>query len=147
MVLSEQRRQRIRKQKSSTQWNLTQENTSSLNSTSSQLASIPTNPMSANVVSDEDLQKSLQGLSVVIIHIKAALFPSYRASTNISTPSSPNSNATEESNGGKRISFEESLVDPRTMPNRILEELVEMEMEAGLGVRFVIAKQGMKIEC
>lgn len=152
MVLSEQRRQRIREQKSSPP--LAQESSPQFLSNSSQLASIPTTPMSANVVSNEDLRCTLQDLHVVIVHIKAALFPSYRAPANISTPSSPNSGTTEgtaeESNGTTTlhdVAFEEPLVDPRTMPDRILEELNGMEMEAGLGVHFVIAKQGMKIEC
>jgi hypothetical protein len=117
--------------------------------------------MAANIVSDEELRSSLKGLSIVIIHVKMALFPSFCATTTTTdAPPSPSSitsfataengeedSGTEAKQATSQHIINERLIDPRTMQERILEELEEMEVEAGLGVQFVMAKQGMKIEC
>ena len=89
-----------------------------------------------------------------------ALFPSYGAtSSTVDTPPSPSSFTTAENGdegagteareGSQRkvLSYAERLIDPRAMQERILEELSEMECEFGLGVHFIMAKQGMRIEC
>lgn len=122
----------------------------------SQLPSIPTSP---GDVKEEDLRGSLQGVNIVIIHVKMALFPSYGAmSGGVDTPPSPSSFTTAENGEGvgmaeisaekpKHLGFGEPLIDPRAMQERILEELTEMESEVELGVHFVMAKQGMRIDC
>jgi hypothetical protein len=166
-VLSEQKRQKARRQKSSksnlglghgaTSQQEDDKPFTSLNA--SQIPSIPSSPMDASNILEEELRKSLQGLSIVIIHVKTALFPAYSAATtkgsvaSAGSPSSPGSLGTGE-NGetpnpadANHSAYTTPLIDPRTMQERILEELEELEEEAGLGVRFVMAKQGMRIEC
>lgn len=125
--------------------------------------------MAASRLNTEDLRKSLQGLSIIIVHVKTALFPSYSATDDPITPVSPHavaataaSPSTGAENGrGKGVKGEnaatttastatlvdEPLIDPRTMQTRILDELNEMELQENLGVHFVMAKQGMKIDC
>ena len=75
----------------------------------------------------------LSGLTVVIIHVKQALFPSFAKSDSTAPPDAPT-----DASG--------RVLDPRTMQERILQELEELEGEEGLGARFVIAKQGMRID-
>ncbi|MCO5577668.1 hypothetical protein L7F22_031499 [Adiantum nelumboides] len=103
----------------------------------SQLPPIPASPMAASSVQDSELHGSLEGLSIVIVHVKTALFPSFEASPPSS--SSPSS--------GEEVEQRPRVVDPRTMQQRILEELRDMEHDVGLGVRFEMAKQGMRIDC
>lgn len=89
---------------------------------------VPPSPLSAP--GSAELKGTLQGLTVVVIHVKQALFPSYAA--------------TSGGEGGEQGA--ERVLDPRSMQERILQELNELEEENELGVRFVIAKQGMRIE-
>lgn len=90
---------------------------------------------------DSELSGSLEGLSVVIVHVKTALFPSFEAS--------PSTSEAAENGGeaGKIEGPKPRVIDPRTMQQRILEELRDMEHDVGLGVRFEMARQGMRIEC
>lgn len=174
LVLAEKKRQKLRRQKASSPGTSSVPSPSNESApytrlTPSQLPTIPVSPMAAGSISDEDLRSSLKGLSIVIIHVKMALFPSYCATTtnpdSTPSPGSTNSFTTAENeesvSSGKGVSdekekqqqqpghhaFNERLIDPRTMQERILEELNEVESESELGVQFVMAKQGMKIEC
>lgn len=104
------------------------------------LPQIPALHTSERTIKNEELQGSLAGLSVVIIHVKTALFPSFQAT--------PNSSATSnETNSKEKLEHSITHVDPRSMQDRILDELNEAEQQNGYGVRFIIAKQGMRIEC
>ncbi|PWN53996.1 hypothetical protein IE53DRAFT_309211 [Violaceomyces palustris] len=110
----------------------------------------------------QSLRGTLKGLGIIIIHVKPSLFPTYahdeikegsegegdhKEKPAPSSPSTPK--VSSSSSNSRRRSTRESgpKLDPRTMPDRILEELVEFEDEAGLGCRFVMAQQGMRIEC
>lgn len=154
MVIAEKKRQKIRKQKPTPPlWGQSPTTTTTRESSSTSLLSseqsqIPVSAMAATSLDQEDLQKSLQGLSIVIVHVKTALFPSYvdtsdTASTSKDESSGENGTTSTAAQGDNL----EPIIDPRTMQVRILEELVEMETQENLGVHFVMAKQGMKIEC
>ncbi|UZJ57431.1 hypothetical protein CBS101457_006751 [Exobasidium rhododendri] len=155
LVLVEKKRQRSRKQKHSTPAALSLSDDSPSKegprytpSASAHTLSIPASPFAAaaaNHTSDAELRDTLTGLSIVIIHVKTALFPSYCAPATSPTTAAKTDDG--EGVNGAHFDAQERLVDPRTMQERILEELVEIEEEAGLGVRFVMAKQGMRIEC
>ena len=98
-------------------------------------------------ISDEEMLSTLKGLAVVIIHVKTALFPSYARPSNSST--SGRKDSTTSSINSKNDDNARA-VDPRSMQDRILQELreVEADPEGGLGVRFEMAEQGMRIgEC
>lgn len=110
---------------------------------------LPVVPASPLDPTSADLRNVLRGLNVIVIHAKQAFFPSYagegegggeeekggKTSGEDATLSSPSS-----SRKGSRV------LDPRTMQERILQELQEVEEESGLGVRFIMSKQGMRIE-
>lgn len=86
---------------------------------------------SGGPVGNAELQGILKGLTVVIVHVKQALFPSFASSSQLEEQSLPP---------------DAHVLDPRTMQERVLQELDERDAEVGLGVRFVISKQGMRIE-
>ncbi|CAO1624858.1 unnamed protein product [Sympodiomycopsis kandeliae] len=88
------------------------------------------------------LKGVLSGLTVIIIHAKQAFFPSY--SDEKDDTSSTTASEEDTSNSGSRKGSR--VLDPRTMQERILQELEEVEEENGLGVRFVMSRQGMRIE-
>lgn len=133
----------------------------------SQLAPIPALHTAESAIKDEELCNSLQGLSVVIIHVKTALFPSFEATPRVSSSSSTPVKTAESEGacGGESASaprqerepkatttsgsspYSRPSIDSRSMQQRIEDELVEAEEHNGLGVRFVIAKQGMRIDC
>jgi hypothetical protein len=132
----------------------------------SQLPPIPALHTSEKTITEEELHNSLAGLHVVIIHIKTALFPSYEATPRPSNSSvssygtaengseaggHTNGSTTHESSDAektaKAMPFVGRKIDPRSMQVRILQELNEIEEQAKLGVHFVIAAQGMRIEC
>ncbi|KAN0062882.1 3',5'-cyclic-nucleotide phosphodiesterase pde1 [Thecaphora frezii] len=93
----------------------------------------------SEAIPDEEVEGQLQGLSVVIIHVKPALFPIFAAAQD-DTESATSGGSNGTGGGGEKL-------DPRSMPVKILDELIEEENEMGLGVRFVMAQQGMRIEC
>lgn len=95
-------------------------------------------------ISDEETISCLNGLAVVIIHVKTALFPSYARPP--SSVVSERKDSTTSSNNSKNEDTPRA-VDPRSMQDRILEELREVEADSngGLGVRFEMAEQGMRI--
>lgn len=96
-------------------------------------AMIPPSPLAAATADTQELQGILKGLTVIIIHVKQALFPSY-------------AEATTNGDAESTETPVEPLLDPRTMQERIQQELDELDRERGLGVRFVVARQGMRIE-
>ncbi|PWY99339.1 hypothetical protein BCV70DRAFT_143055, partial [Testicularia cyperi] len=114
---------------------------------------------------DSELRGQLAGLGVIIIHVKPALFPSYvqedsvPASPTSATASSSASSAAAAAHGhGEQQEGDEDAnvsardckpaqLDPRTAPQKILDELNQEEHLAQLGVRFVMAEKGMRIEC
>lgn len=106
------------------------------------LPSIPALNTAESSIKSEELSESLHGLSVVIIHVKTALFPSFAAST---AAGSASSSATGSSSSASTP--DERHMDPRSMRDRIEDELNEAEEEHGYGVRFVMAQQGLRIEC
>lgn len=97
---------------------------------------IPPSPLLAP--GSSELRGLLSGLTVVIIHVKQALFPSYAESDK----SAGVTGVEAKSPGGASG----RVLDPRSMQTRILQELTELEEEHELGARFVIAKQGMRLE-
>lgn len=105
---------------------------------------VPPSPLS--VPDSAELRGTLSGLNVVVIHVKQALFPSVAEGASNSTDSGSSgggasSTSSRGGNGGGG-----RMLDPRTMQERILQELEELDVENGLGVRFIIAKQGMRLE-
>jgi hypothetical protein len=148
MVIAEKKRQKIRKQKPPPplwgQSTTTTRESASMSPLSSGLSQISVSPMAATSLNNhEDLRKSLQGLSIIIVHVKTALFPSF-----VATSETPSTGKEGAENGTSAEDIDDTpIIDPRTMQVRILDELVEMEMQENLGVHFVMAKQGMKIEC
>lgn len=101
---------------------------------------IPSSPLGATSHSTPaDLHGVLKGLTVIVIHAKQAFFPSYSGGGEGEEGSSGTASSPSSSRKGSRV------LDPRTMQERILQELEEMEEENGLGVRFVMSKQGMRI--
>ncbi|EST08367.1 Cyclic-AMP phosphodiesterase, class-II [Kalmanozyma brasiliensis GHG001] len=86
---------------------------------------------------DSELRGQLQGLGVIVIHVKPALFPTF---VNAATTDSTDDDATP-------IVNPEPILDHRTAPQKILDELEQEEQAAALGVRFVMAEKGMRIEC
>ncbi|CEH15024.1 PDE [Ceraceosorus bombacis] len=74
--------------------------------------------------------KALQGLIVVVTHVKASISPAKR-------PSADDFSAVH-------VPLE---VGPHDMRDQIFRELLALEEKFGLGVRFVMAVQGMKIDC
>lgn len=137
----------------------------------SQLPPIPALHTSERTITEDELSNSLTGLHVVIIHIKTALFPSFEATPRPSNSSVSSygtaENGSENGDGrrngstthttdegksdaeaaAKALPFVGRKIDPRSMQVRILQELNEIEEQAKLGVHFVIAAQGMRIEC
>ena len=106
---------------------------------------IPPSAASAQQFSDADLRGALEGLTVVIIHIKTALFPSFEAQPKEENTDSERRQSTGQS--GSSGAAAPRKVDPRRMQQRILEELREMESELQLGLRIELAEQGQRIEC
>lgn len=101
-------------------------------------------------ISDEEMLSTLKGLAVVIIHVKTALFPSYARPPNTSNSSTSGRKDSTTSSINSKNDDNARAVDPRSMQDRILQELreVEADPEGGLGVRFEMAEQGMRIgEC
>lgn len=112
---------------------------------------------------DSELRGQLQGLGVIIIHVKPALFPTFvqhdpeteagRASpTSSSADGSQSSSlaAADHSHTAASASDHkavEPILDQRSAPQKILDELNLEEHLARLGVRFVMAEKGMRIEC
>ena len=103
--------------------------------------------------SDEDLRGALEGMSIVIIHVKTALFPSFeRAPSKGNAAGSATGDGADKSNERRRSSANSGgstqprKIDPRSMQQRILEELREMEKDLGLGIRIELAQQGQRIE-
>jgi hypothetical protein len=95
---------------------------------------LPMAPAAPAFIAEAELRGSLQGLTFIIIHVKTALFPSFQAAKSV-----------DESAGAAP---RPRIIDPRTMRERILEELREMEEEMQLGARFEMAQSGMRIgEC
>lgn len=148
----------------------------------SQLPPIPALHTSERTIKDDELSGSLDGLHIVIIHVKTALYPSYATTPRLSNASTSSYATAEndETNAGSATVLAETTnisetsrndpgpdvgvrqataspdlardrdgraIDPRTMPQRILEELEEKDRDLGLGVRFVMAQQGMRIDC
>ncbi|PWN39309.1 hypothetical protein IE81DRAFT_326686 [Ceraceosorus guamensis] len=74
--------------------------------------------------------KALQGLIVVVTHVKASISPAKRPSA--------------DDFGAEHAPLE---VGPHDMRDQIFRELLALEEKFGLGVRFVMAVQGMKIDC
>lgn len=113
---------------------------------------------------DAELRGQLAGLGVIIIHVKPALFPTFLSeeeSTRASTPHSStdeagHGHATDESSTSPADVHADAamtsrsaslIVDPRTAPHKILDQLNDEELKARLGIRFVMAEKGMRIEC
>ncbi|SNX86612.1 uncharacterized protein MEPE_05321 [Melanopsichium pennsylvanicum] len=123
---------------------------------------------------DSELKGQLQGLGVIIIHVKPSLFPTFvqqeeEEEEQMMEPGSPRStvsgssslaaaahglDAEDEAARQSEIESEmeqgevlEPRLDLRTAPQKILDELNEEELRAQLGVRFVVAEKGMRIEC
>lgn len=97
-------------------------------------------------VATEDLRDVLKGLTVIIVHVKQALFPSYAdAPEDASSPPSA-TDGDGEAAAAKEKPEKAKVLDPRTMQVRLLQELREKEAETHMGVRFVMSKQGMRIE-
>jgi hypothetical protein len=90
-------------------------------------------------------------LGVIVIHVKPALFPTFVQDD--AQPASPTSAASGSSSmeaaahGDDSDAAAQPQLDPRTAPQKILDELQHEEHLAGLGVRFVMAEKGMRIEC
>jgi hypothetical protein len=99
-------------------------------------------------VATEDLRDVLKGLTVIIVHVKQALFPSYAdAPEDASSPSASTDGGRDgEAAASKEKPEKAKVLDPRTMQVRLLQELREKEAETHMGVRFVMSKQGMRIE-
>ena len=112
---------------------------------------------------DSELRGQLQGLGVIVIHVKPALFPTF-VQDEASSPSSPTMSTASGSSSlaaaahGDEVETEtetemtptvapEPRLDHRTAPQKILDELNQEEKAAMLGVRFVMAEKGMRIEC
>lgn len=122
----------------------------------SQLPQIPALHTSERLITDEELQSSLEGLHVIIIHVKTALFPSFEATPRPSIASTSSYETAEngetttpkhESKKSPSIGRASRPMDTRSMQKRILQELEEREEDIGLGVHFVMAQQGMRIDC
>ncbi len=113
---------------------------------------------------DSELRGQLQGLGVIVIHVKPALFPTFVQDEAAAAPESPTSTTSASSslvvaaahgNAGDEeqevLEAEVELPTPkqdhRTAPQKILDELKQEEELAQLGVRFVMAEKGMRIEC
>lgn len=105
---------------------------------------------------DSELRGQLAGLGVIVIHVKPALFPMFVQETEEvpGTPTSATSSTNAATHGdtlGADEEEEQVQVEPkldlRTAPQKILDELCQEEESAGLGVRFVMAEKGMRIEC
>ncbi|TKY88218.1 hypothetical protein EX895_002928 [Sporisorium graminicola] len=117
---------------------------------------------------DSELQGQLAGLGVIVIHVKPALFPTFvqeedapLAAAAAEEPPSPTSTTSASSSleaaaHGEDFESEaettplaapEPRLDHRTAPQKILDELNQEEQAAMLGVRFVMAEKGMRIEC
>ncbi|GAC75609.1 hypothetical protein PANT_16d00062 [Moesziomyces antarcticus T-34] len=100
---------------------------------------------------DAELRGQLDGLGVIVIHVKPALFPTFVQDD--AQPASPTSAASGTSSmeaaahGDDSDASAQPQLDPRTAPQKILDELQHEEHLAGLGVRFVMAEKGMRIEC
>ncbi|CAO1633039.1 unnamed protein product [Parajaminaea phylloscopi] len=116
-------------------------------------AMIPPSPLSAP--GSAELKGMLAGLTVVVIHVKQALFPSFAhkaSSPRASGDRVANENGDDGDGDGEAAGSSQSpedstrVLDPRSMQTRILQELNELEEEHELGARFVIAKQGMRLE-
>ncbi|KDN45746.1 hypothetical protein K437DRAFT_274143 [Tilletiaria anomala UBC 951] len=120
------------------------------NSLVNDMAPIPPSASAARAqmqATDEELKGILEGLSVVVIHIKTALFPSFQAPA----PSANGEDAAAERRrsaaSGASVNVGPRIIDPRSMQHRILEELRENESELQLGLRIELAEQGQRIEC
>ncbi|SPO30052.1 uncharacterized protein UTRI_05891 [Ustilago trichophora] len=108
---------------------------------------------------DSELRGQLAGLGVIVIHVKPALFPTYVQEEVQQEPQSPTSDASsanssvevaahgQDVEGEEREVVIEPKLDHRTAPQKILDELNQEEQMAGLGVKFVMAEKGMRIEC
>lgn len=107
---------------------------------------------------DSELGGQLAGLGVIVIHVKPALFPMFVQHPDAEvpgrpvpgTPTSATSSTNVAAHGEEERELEmdaEPKLDTRTAPQKILDELCEEEESAGLGVRFVMAEKGMRIEC
>jgi len=163
VVVAERKRSSLRKQRRAADSSLGRSTTSegaSRKIYASQLPQIPALHTSERLITDEELQKSLEGLHVVIIHVKTALFPSYEATPR---PSIASTSSYETAENGEPTTSKAELkkspsigraservsrpMDTRSMQKRILQELEEREEDIGLGVHFVMAQQGMRIDC
>lgn len=91
---------------------------------------------------DEELRGQLEGLGVIVIHVKPALFPTFVTDE---VEGSDGGSTRGELHGGEEEV--QPRLDERSAPQKILDELNQEELEARLGVRFVMAEKGMRIEC
>ncbi len=125
-----------------------------------QVPDIPPSGNTAKRLSEEDLKGALSGLTLIIIHVKTALFPSFEAQQPPATTEAAGGEEESKEEMRRRSSGQSSSartaasgesaprrVDPRSMQQRILEELQETEAELQLGVRIEMAVQGQRIEC
>ena len=110
---------------------------------------------------DAELRGQLQGLCVIVIHVKPALFPTFIQDEELVAPASPRSTVSASSSlaaaahGTEDEMSQEShsdrqpqpRLDRRTAPQKILDQLQQEELIAQLGIRFVMAEKGMRIEC
>lgn len=163
VVTAERKRSRVRKQRKAADSNAGKSSNSegaSKRIYASQLPQIPALHTSERLITDEELHGSLNGLHVVIIHVKTALFPSYEATPR---PSIASTSSYETAENGESTKMKpegkkspsitrtserlERPIDVRSMQKRILQELEEREEDIGLGVHFVMAQQGMRIDC
>lgn len=101
------------------------------------------------------LRGSLEGLTLIVIHVKSALYPSYgpgfsRRRKADHTSDVPGDDSASDGQEGQRDVEEEDETfcpDPRSMQYRILTELRAWERRARLGIRIELARQGQRIEC
>ncbi|PWN35848.1 uncharacterized protein FA14DRAFT_160837 [Meira miltonrushii] len=161
VVVAERKRSRIRKQrKAADVGKSTTSEGASRRIYASQLPQIPALHTSERLITDEELRSSLDGLHVVIIHVKTALFPSYEATPRPSIastssyetaengePASSKADTKKSPSIGRTSERVNRPMDSRSMQKRILQELEEREEDIGLGVHFVMAQQGMRIDC
>ncbi|EPQ27338.1 uncharacterized protein PFL1_05260 [Pseudozyma flocculosa PF-1] len=101
-------------------------------------------------IDDEEVRGQLEGLAVIIIHVKPALFPTFMPAADDDDDDDDDNDSEHidgDGDGGDATRECGKRLDPRSMPVKILDELNEEEGEVGLGVRFVMAQQGMRIEC
>lgn len=109
---------------------------------------------------DAELRGQLAGLGVIVIHVKPALFPTFVQEEEPASPTSSTSAVSaalaaaasgdadaDADEDATPMPAPEPQLDHRTAPQKILDELNQEEQAAMLGVRFVMAEKGMRIEC